>query len=48
MDLTKKQKELLEYIMEHEEEITSHFNEQMKLEDLFKLFDLKYGRTDKK
>ena len=48
MDLTKKQKELLEYILEHKEEITSHFNEQMKLEDLFKLFDLKYGRTDKK
>lgn len=48
MDLTKKQNELLEYILEHEEEITSHFNEQMKLEDLFKLFNLKYGRTDKK
>lgn len=48
MDLTKKQKELLDYLIQHEEEITSHFNEQMKLEDLFKLFDLKYGRTDKK
>ena len=42
MDLTKKQKELLEYILQHEEEITSHFNEQMKWKEICELMNFKY------
>lgn len=42
MDLTKKQKELLDYLIQHEEEITSHFNEQIKWKEICELMNFKY------
>lgn len=48
MTLTKKQNELLEYILEHEEEIKSRFNEELKWEQICELMNWKFNSSDTK
>ena len=43
MTLTKKQNELLEYILEHEEQITKQFNKEMKWQEICELMNWKFN-----
>ena len=43
MTLTKKQKELLEYILEHEEQIRKQFNKELKWQEICNLMNWKFN-----